>query len=172
MKIINSTPEDIDAIFALYDEAVAYQKLHYNQHWQGFEVAMVQKEINEKWQWKIIDQDQNILCIFATAFSDPVIWEEKDKDPSIYLHRIVTNPIFRGKNYVNYIIEWAKEYALQHNIKFIRMDTWGKNEKLINYYKKCGFNFIGLTTPAASSSLPKHYSAALLSLFEIEVKNN
>jgi hypothetical protein len=143
MKIINSSPEDIDAIFKLYDEAIKYQKIHFTQHWQRFDRKMVEKEIAEKKQWKILDANENICCIFATAYADPFIWEEKDKDPSIYLHRIVTNPLFRGKNYVLNIIEWAKDFGKENHKKFIRMDTWGENKKLIDYYIKCGFKFRG-----------------------------
>ena len=170
MKIINSTIRDTEAIFNLYDEAVAYQKIKFNKHWQAFDTVMVQTEIQENRQWKIIDDDENIHCIFATAYSDPFIWEEKDKDPSIYLHRIVTNPLYRGKNYVMEIIAWAKVFGRENNKKFIRMDTWGDNEKLIDYYKKCGFIFLGITTASQTKALPKHYSTISLSLFEIEIQ--
>jgi L-amino acid N-acyltransferase YncA len=37
MQIINSTPNDITAIFELYDEAIAYQKKVFDKHWQGFD---------------------------------------------------------------------------------------------------------------------------------------
>lgn len=172
MKIINSSPEDIDAIFKLYDEAIKYQKIHFIQHWQGFDREMVKKEIAEKKQWKVLDSGGNICCIFATAYTDPFIWEEKDKDPSIYLHRIVTNPLFRGKNYVLNIVDWAQDFGKENQKKFIRIDTWGENKKLIDYYIKCGFKFIGLTKLEEASDLPKHYSTALLGLLEIEITNS
>ena len=169
MKIINSTDKDTQAIFNLYNEAVAFQKTKFNRHWQGFDTVMVEKEIQENRQWKIIDNENNILCIFATTYNDPFIWEDKDINPSIYLHRIVTNPLFRGKNYVFDIIEWAKSFGRQNNKKFIRMDTWADNEKLKEYYVKCGFNYLGITATLKSESLPKHYTGIRLSLFEIEI---
>ncbi|MEO5942201.1 MAG: GNAT family N-acetyltransferase [Ferruginibacter sp.] len=172
MKIINSDPEDIDAIFKLYDEAIKYQKIHFTQHWQGFDKEMVEKETAEKKQWKVLDADENICCIFATAYTDPFIWEDKDKDPSIYLHRIVTNPLCRGKNYMLNIVEWAKCFGKENQKKFIRLDTWGENKKLIDYYIKCGFKFIGLIKLEEASDLPKHYSTALLGLLEIEITNS
>ena len=49
------------------------------------------------------------------------------------------------------------------------MDTWGDNEALINYYTKCGFDYLGSITPTASKHLPKHYSAIFLSLFQIKL---
>lgn len=133
---------------------------------------MVLKEITENKQWKVMDPNENICCIFATAYNDPIIWGQKDEAPSIYLHRIVTNPVFRGKNYVLNIIDWAKEFGAKHQKKYIRIDTWGQNKKLVDYYIKCGFTFIGLTCPANTSALPSHYSTALLALLEIEITNH
>ncbi|MBS1497416.1 MAG: hypothetical protein JSU03_06735 [Bacteroidetes bacterium] len=66
-----------------------------------------------------MDPNENICCIFATAYNDPIIWGQKDEAPSIYLHRIVTNPVFRGKNYVLNIIDWAKEFGAKHQKKYI-----------------------------------------------------
>ncbi|PSL44223.1 ribosomal protein S18 acetylase RimI-like enzyme [Chitinophaga niastensis] len=168
MEILNSTMNDIDRIFDLYDDAVAFQKTRFNKHWQSFDQEMVATEIKEGRQWKIVE-DGATACIFASAFSDPFIWGEKNTDPAIYLHRIVTNPLFRGKNYVLTIIEWAKVYGKKMNKDYIRIDTWGDNQYLIDYYVKCGFTFLGLMTPEDAATLPSHYSGISLSLFEIKI---
>ena len=167
--LVNSSPSDINTIFSLYDDAVAYQKTKFSKHWLPFDRDMVKKEIEEGRQWKIMEGN-NVACVFAIAYEDPFIWAEKNADPSIYIHRIVTHSSFRGKGYVKQIIEWAKTHSKENNKKFIRMDTWGDNEELIKYYINCGFNFLGTVTPSATEHLPKHYSAIYLSLFEIEVK--
>lgn len=168
MQIINSTPNDLTSIFELYDQAIEYQKKVFDKHWQGFDKDLVATEIAENRQWKIL-VDGQIACIFAITFNDAAIWGEKDQQPSIYIHRIVTNPLFRGGFYVKHIVEWAKKYAKSQDKRFVRMDTWGDNQKLIDYYTQCGFTFVGLTTPTNRGTLPKHYSAINLSLFEIEV---
>lgn len=168
MQILKSQPGDISGIFNLYDEAVAYQKTKFDKHWLPFDRAMVQKEIEDGKQWKIMEGDV-MACIFAIAYEDPFIWKEKNKDPAIYIHRIVTHPGFHGRHYVKAIIEWAKEHAKDKGKQFIRMDTWGDNEKLKDYYVNCGFNFLGTITPEASDKLPQHYSAIFLSLFEIRL---
>lgn len=166
--IVNSAITDIDQIFQLYDAAIAYQKTVFNKQWQGFERGMVIEEIEAQRQFKIL-VDGKVACIFAIAFNDPLIWKEKDADPAIYIHRIVTNPEFRGGNFVNDIITWAKDYGSKHHKDFIRMDTWGDNPKLIAYYVKCGFEYLGNIIPEASDILPKHYQNIELALFEIPV---
>ena len=169
MQIINSNIDDIDTIFTLYDAAVAFQKTKFDKHWLSFDRKLVEKEIAEKRQWKIMETGE-VACIFAIAYQDPFIWKERDGDPSVYIHRIVTHPDYHGRQYIKTIIEWARKHAKETRKEYIRMDTWGDNEALIKYYVACGFNFLGTIVPTASDDLPKHYSTIFLSLFEIKVE--
>lgn len=169
MQILPSTIHDIEQIFELYDAAIAFQKTVFNKHWQGFERSLIERELKEERQWKI-QIDGKTACIFAIDFNDPLIWKEKDVDPAIYLHRIVTNPEFRGANFVNEIVTWAHTFATGKAKEYIRMDTWGDNPRLIAYYVKCGFNYLGNIIPEASNILPKHYENIELALFEIPVE--
>ena len=166
MTIVNCTLSDTDEIFRLYRLATEYQKTKASVLWPEFERELVLQEIKEKRQWKIIVDDV-IACVFATSFNDPLIWEEKDKDPSVYIHRIATDPEYRGNNFVPAIVEWVKDYAKENNKNFIRLDTVGENKGLINYYQKCGFNFLGLFQLNDTKHLPAHYHNASVSLFEI-----
>jgi ribosomal protein S18 acetylase RimI-like enzyme len=168
--IVNSTPSDIDTIFDFYDDAMAYQKKVFHKQWEGFDRTLIEREIRENRQWKII-VDGEIACIFVLTFDDAVIWGERDQQPSIFIHRIVTSSKFRGGNYVQIIIEWSKDYCKKNGKQFIRMDTWGDNQKLINYYVKCGFNFVEIIDLDNTEGLPKHYKGTL-ALFEIPVQSN
>lgn len=171
MKVKNSIEEDITEIFRLYKIATDFQKTRFTGHWPEFERNLVETEIAESRQWKIVI-DNKIACVWATTFNDPQIWEEKNNDPSIYIHRIATNPDFRGLNLVGQIVEWAKKYAFDNNKKFIRMDTVGDNPGLISYYSKCGFDFLGLLKLQITDGLPAHYKNATVSLFQIKLKEN
>jgi GNAT superfamily N-acetyltransferase len=168
MKILNSTLNDLTAIFELYDAAIAHQKAVSHLHWLPFDPKMVLAEIEERRQWKIVIDGQ-IACVFATAYSDPAIWGEKDAEPSVYLHRIVTNPAFRGQNFVGAIVAWAKQHGQMLGKKFVRLDTWSDNLKLKEVYVRNGFAFIGIVRPADPGSLPSHYSGIALALFEIAI---
>ena len=166
--ILNSTLNDIDSIFNLYDSAVAHQKTVFHKHWQGFERSLIETEIAEHRQWKII-VGNDIACIFAVTYNDASIWRERDLEPSVYIHRIVTHPAFRGRAFVRDIIAWAHIFCQENDKRFIRMDTWADNPKLIEYYINCGFNFVGTSQPENLDGLPKHYSGNPLALFEIPV---
>ena len=110
MTIQNSTIQDIDMIFDLYDAAIAFQKKVFYKAWEGFERDLIKLEIAENRQWKIMI-DGEIACIFATTLSDEAIWGKKNAQPSIFIHRIVTNPMFKGNNFVLRIIDWAKDFC-------------------------------------------------------------
>lgn len=168
IQIQNSRHIDLNAIFALYNDAIAYQKKVGNNHWLGFEQTLVAKEIDEQRHYVIIAEGQ-IAGTFCVTFSDPLIWKEADEMPAIYIHRIATSQYFRGYNLVKQIINWAKEFAKINNLQYIRMDTGSGNDRLINYYISCGFTFIGDTTVNYTTDLPAHYKNGSFALLEMPV---
>lgn len=167
-QIRNSKIDDIEEIFRLYKIATDFQKTRFTVHWPEFDRKLIETEISENRQWKII-ADGKIACIWATTFTDPEIWEERNDDPAVYIHRIATNPDFRGQNLVGQIVEWAKIYANENQKQFVRMDTVGDNPGLINYYTKCGFDFLGLLKLKNTTGLPAHYDNATVSLFQMKI---
>lgn len=168
-EITNSTPEDIPEIFRLYQLATDFQKITFpGNQWPEFDQELIATEVKEHRQFKLLIEN-SIACIWAITFNDAQIWEEKDNNSSIYLHRIATNPEYRGNDFVRLIVDWAKVYAAKHNKQFIRMDTCGQNDRLINHYKKCGFEFLGIRKLKDTSELPPHYQNADVCLFEIEL---
>ena len=169
MQIENCTMDDVDEIFILYNHAAAYQTTKNVVVWPSFENALVEKEIKEKRQWKILINNE-MACNWATTFSDPEIWQEKNDEPSVYIHRIATNPKFRGNNFVSLIVEWSKKYALENNKRYVRLDTLGNNTRLIEYYQKCGFKFLGFKVLTDTKNLPLHYQKEpLCCFFEIDL---
>ncbi len=168
MKTENSTVVDLAKIFELYEAATIYQQERYDVYWPKFDEAMVVSEILEQKQFKITI-DGKTACIWAITFHDKQIWEHLENDSSVYIHRIATSSEFRGQNFVNNIATWAVEFAKQNHKTHVRMDTVGENTKLINHYKNCGFEFVGLSKLKNTQNLPAHYHEATVSLFEIKL---
>jgi len=169
MVVKNVRKEDIDEIFRLYNIASNYQKSKKTVVvWPDFDREMVSQEIVEHRQFKLLI-DNEIACIWAITFSDAQIWEKRNEDPAIYIHRIATNPKFRGHNFVGAIVDWAKDYANVHTKQFIRLDTIGENTRLINHYCNCGFDFLGMFDLPNVDELPPHYKEGPVCLFEIDL---
>lgn len=167
MKTVNSTEIDISEIFRLYKLATAFQKERFPENqWPEFDKTLIEEEIAENRQFKLII-DNEIACVWAITYSDPEIWKDDDGVSALYIHRIATNPTFRGNNYVKIIVDWAKAFA--QDKKYIRMDTCGENQKLIQHYKNCGFDFLGIKKLGNVSNLPSHYKNADVCYFEIKL---
>lgn len=169
VKIENCLMDDVTTILSLYEEARTLQRQKGMVVWPLFEKGCIEREIKEGRQWKLVI-DGTIACNWAITFDDKDIWGPKDKNDSIYIHRIATNPAFRGNRFIEEIVEWAKQYAAQRAKQFIRLDTLGNNTGLIKHYISAGFEFLGMFKLADTSNLPGHYQKEPnCCLFEIEL---
>lgn len=147
---------DVDDILSLYQSARDLQTQKKMVVWPVFERSFIENEIVEQRQWKLVN-DGIIACNWAITFHDKEIWGEKDKNDSIFIHRIATHPAMRGNRYVDTIVDWARSYATEKKKSFIRLDTLGNNTKLIEHYQSAGFDFLGITKLTDTSNLPGHY---------------
>ena len=168
MEIINSNMEDLEIILELYEQAIAYQKTKFSRHWHSFDRSILTKEIEQERHWKIV-QHQEVAFIFSVAFEDPLLWDERNRDPSIYLHRMVSSPVYRGRGFVREVVQWALNYGRSNGKKFIRLDTCADNDKLNQHYQLAGFSFCGLKRFNPSDPVPKHYLEGDLSLYEMDI---
>ena len=169
MTITKSTTHDIPEIFRLYKVATEYQKETFPDNlWPEFDRELIETEVAEGRQFKLMMEDK-IACVWAITYNDAVIWPEDDGHSAIYIHRIATNPNFRGNDFVKIIVDWAKKLAKEEGKKYVRLDTCGNNTRLINHYKKCSFDFLGMKKLHDSTGLPEHYTNADVCYFQIEI---
>lgn len=165
INILNTTVEDLDFIYYLFDEAILYQKNKGFPVWNGYDKNVLKADATNKLQYKIVEDD-TILCVFSVCFYDPIIWREKEKEDAIYLHRIVVNPKNKGQKQFEKILSWAKRFAKEKNLRYIRMDTWGDNKSILNYYQSYGFTFIENYTTPTTENLPIQHRNLYLALLE------
>jgi ribosomal protein S18 acetylase RimI-like enzyme len=167
--ITNCDERDFTMILQLYAAARDLQRERGRVVWPDFDDDLMKTEIAEGRQWKMLI-DGRIACNWAVTFRDKQIWEDKDQDDAIYIHRLCTHPDFRGQRLVDAVIEWARPYAANKGRKYIRLDTLGNNAGLIRHYLSAGFDYLGIVRLADTSGLPKHYQDyADCCLFEMRV---
>jgi hypothetical protein len=168
MEITNSCFADTQAILDLYEQAISYQKAVFSRHWHSFDQGVLIQEIQERRHWKILINEQ-IAFLFSVTFEDPMLWEERNADPSVYLHRMVGSPTHRGYGFVRHVVEWALVYGRAHQKKFIRLDTCADNVKLNAYYLNAGFSFWRKKRFKSTDPVPKHYLEGDLNLYQIAI---
>src|SRR6187399_1341296 len=136
--VSNTEIQDLDTIFSLFDESVKYQEKHGYPTWRNYDKNAIMRDIEALRQYKVV-ADGKIAIIFSVAYSDRVIWREMDQGKSIYLHRIVVNPVFKGQKLFKVILDWAVQHCKTNGLENVRMDTWADNPTIIEYYKGFGF---------------------------------
>jgi ribosomal protein S18 acetylase RimI-like enzyme len=165
LEIRNTEPEDLPFIYELFDHSIIYQEKKGYPVWRDYDKNAIVRDIENKNQYKII-VNAAIAIVFSVAYSDKVIWRDLDKGNSIYLHRIVINPEFKGQKLFGLIVDWAISHIRDKELSSVRMDTWAANPTIINYYKSFGFEIVENYTTPNSLELPVHNRNLALTLME------
>jgi ribosomal protein S18 acetylase RimI-like enzyme len=170
-RFVNATISDTPTVLALYEKGSEFQKTAFGKGWQFIDTVRLQTEIKERRLWKIVESGA-IACIFSVVYSDPILWRDLNADPAMYLHRIVTNPDFRGRGYVTKITDWSRAHAAANGLRYVRLDTWEDNGKLVDLYLSNGFRYVSTVELSESDATPKHYVGNRISLFEIDLNGD
>lgn len=163
-----ATADDLNTIYWLFEQAIDYQKKNNFIGWKSYDKSFLQSDVENGLLFKVTDNGE-IKCIFSVCYSDILIWREKEKSDAIYLHRIVVHPSSRGERLFGTVLSWAIEEAKKRQMKYIRMDTWAENERIISYYKDYGFRFIENYTTSATEDLPQQHRNLNVALLEFAV---
>lgn len=170
-EIVHAIPGDIDEICGLFEKAIAFQKANNYQGWDRYDRDFLMADIGNGLLYKIMCGDE-IVCFFCACFNDALIWRGREKDDALYLHRIVLNRDFAGIRIMPTILDWAAMTAMFHSRRYIRMDTWADNAKLINYYKEHGFIHIEDFTTGDTAELPVQHRNLHIALLEKDLYLN
>lgn len=168
MQILNTIEEDLPFVYWLFEQAIDYQRHKGYPVWIGYDKQTLMNDVAIGLQYKIV-MDNHIACIFSVCYEDSIIWRDKEQGDAIYLHRIVVNPHMKGQKQFGRVLTWAVEHAIQKSKKYIRMDTWGHNPNIVDYYQSFGFRFIENFTTSDSPELPIQHRNLYLSLLQYDV---
>jgi GNAT superfamily N-acetyltransferase len=168
LAVSNTEKHEIDTIFSLFDESVNYQEKNGYPTWRNYDKNAIIRDIEALRQYKVVAEGK-VAIVFSVAFSDRVIWRHMDQGKSIYLHRIVVNPAFKGQKLFKVILDWAIQHCKTKGFENVRMDTWADNPTIIEYYKAFGFKPVEKYTTPDTEELPEHNRRLSLQLLEYKV---
>ena len=168
VTIINTTKADLEKVLWLFEQAMRLQGKNGYKVWSNIDKRALESDIENNFQYKIC-AGNDLRCIFSVQYADPFIWRDRDRSDAIYLHRIVADPKFKGQRQFEKILAWAKQVAKTNNLKYIRMDTWADNEKIIDYYNSFGFKFMGNYKTTDAPELPAQNRNLNVALLEIHL---
>jgi len=163
--IENTIQSDLSDIHNFFEHSIAYQEARGYPVWRNYDKRAIVKDIADGNQYKIVVASI-IAMVFSVSYSDAIIWRERDTGNSLYLHRIVVNPDFKGKRLFGVILKWSIAHCLQKGLKNVRMDTWAQNPMIIEYYKGFGFKDVENYVTPDAAELPVHNRRLALTLLE------
>ena len=164
--IENARIQDLPHIFHLFEKAIAFQKANGYIGWQDYDKDFIRADVENKLLFKLMGNRSKVVGIFCICYSDVLIWREKEQGDALYLHRIVLDQQFKGEKIFQQVLDWAIHFAKTNALKYIRMDTWADNAKLINYYQRYGFTFIENYTTSDTEALPIQHRNLKVALLE------
>jgi len=166
--VLHTEVNDVPQIFELFEHSISYQEKHGYPVWRNYDRNAILRDIENKNQYKIV-VDGKMAIVFSVCYADKVIWREREQGDSIYLHRIVVNPAFKGQKLFGEIVAWTIKHCKEKHLANIRMDTWAANANIIDYYKGFGFNFVENYTTPDTTELPVHNRNLALTLLEMKL---
>ena len=70
-------------------------------------------------------------------------WNDK-RNTFLVVHRLAVCKHYWGKKIGKKLMIYCEEVVMKKNLKSIRLDTYSENPLAINFYKRLGYNFLGM----------------------------
>lgn len=143
---------DIDKIAETYTDLLQYEEANgSNSNWKlnVYPTVDVPKNKIPTETMYVLEEDDEICASMvlnneqAPEYSD-VQWKFPAENKQVLvIHTLCIPPKKSGKGYGRKMVEFAKEFALMHGCKVIRIDTYAHNEPAKKLYQKNDFQIAG-----------------------------
>lgn len=134
MKIRKADKNDLAGILRLYSQ------MH------NIEVPEISEEIEKVWE-RILDyKDQHVIVgtlndkVIATCVIIIVPNLTHEQRPYALIENVVTDENHRKKGFASQILDYAKKIAIKEKCYKIMLLTSSKEESVLRFYEKAGYN--------------------------------
>jgi len=101
-----------------------------------------QKDIEREELYTLKVNSQLVGCIVISTLMDdeyqPVKWLTANKN-NLYIHRLGVHPDFQGQGHAKRLMDFAENYAIEHNFTSVRLDTFSQNKRNQKFYEARGY---------------------------------
>jgi len=168
ITVENTNMTDLFDVFRFFEHSITYQEKRGFPVWRNYDKQSIVKDIEQRSHYKIV-VGPRIAMVFSVCYDDRIIWRAREQGDSMYLHRIVVNPDFKGQRLFGVILNWSVAHCREKGLRSVRMDTWAENPAIIEYYKSFGFKSVENYVTPDTSELPVHNRRLSLTLLEYTV---
>jgi GNAT superfamily N-acetyltransferase len=155
LKLEFATPDDMDAILGLIEEASRWLKAKGKDQWAKPWPDRIQRDarirnglVNRK-TVIVRHGDTAVATVTMAKWHNPKVWVSGSHtadlaEPAVYLHRLITARKYAGHGLGESLINWAEKYAYtRYGARRTRIDVWTENTDLHRYYENLGFKSCG-----------------------------
>ena len=150
MRITRATPNDLDTLVALRDQAAAWLASKGINQWQEpwpTEDLMVEgmlRSIEAGETFIVWDDDHTpAATITINHWAKPELWTEQERaEPALYAHKVTVDRAYGGQGLGAELLDWAGTRAANQGARWLRVGVWTTNDKLQQYYRDQGFTHV------------------------------
>jgi GNAT superfamily N-acetyltransferase len=155
LKLEFATPDDMDAILGLIEEARRWLKTKGKDQWavpwpnRAQRDARILKGLVNRKTVIVRHGDTAVATVTMANWHNPEVWVKGSctadlTERAVYLHRLITARKYAGHELGESLINWAEKYArVRYGAQRTRIDVWTKNADLHRYYENLGFKPCG-----------------------------
>lgn len=149
MEIRTGTLEDLPIIMEIVNKAIAIMHEEGNDQWCDVypNEKDFRNDIANQSLFVAVNEDNRpigavtIDQIGGESYKD-INWTYPDKEYMV-IHRLMVDPDIRGGGIASKLLTFAEIYAIEHDIFYLKTDTYSLNDKAQNLFVKNGYNKVG-----------------------------
>ncbi len=138
-------PADLPEVMALLDARIRWLRQRGSEQWntgRNFETGIV-NAVGRRDTWLLRDDAVAIATLTLTPEGDPDFWTPEElTEPALYLGKMASAVGRSGEGLGSLMLSWAQDWAARSGFDSLRWDAWRTNERLQNYYRSLGGQYI------------------------------
>jgi GNAT superfamily N-acetyltransferase len=154
LELCRANENDHDAIVLLIEAAAEWLRRtkdtdQWIQPWRSEEDRSnrIRRDLTAGKTWMLRDSGLAVATITADPEDYPIWPAERQREPAVYVRRLVVRRDHAGRRLGTTLLDWAGLRAREdYGAEWIRVDAWRTNKELHAYYERQGFTSCGECT--------------------------
>jgi len=154
LELCRADENDHDVIVGLIEAAAQWLRRtkdtdQWAQPWRSEEDRSnrILRDLTAGKTWLLRDSGITVATITADPQDYPIWPAERQREPAVYVRRLVVDRDHAGHRLGAALLDWAGLAARRgYGAQWIRVDVWRTNKELHTYYEHRGFRSCGMCT--------------------------
>jgi ribosomal protein S18 acetylase RimI-like enzyme len=139
IEVLQAQPADFEDVMVILEEASQWLLSKGINQWPAgaFPKTYVANSI-ERGEFYLARRSGQAAGTIKLQWSDKMIWGDQPEDAG-YVHHLAIRRAFAGYQLGQQLLQWAEVRVAAAGKQYLRLDCWGENVKLKQYYEHAGY---------------------------------